>query len=82
MLGSTELTGQVAVATGAGRGIGAAIARSFAAAGADLIIADLDQDSSQNTAEPVSIIGRKARAVKTNVGVVQEVSQLFEIVRS
>lgn len=48
----TPLTGQVAVITGAARGIGFAIARRFAESGADLVLADLDSDalsSAQNT---------------------------------
>ena len=37
-----DLTGKVAVVAGAGRGIGAAIARAFAEAGADIVLADLN----------------------------------------
>ena len=34
-----RLDGQVAIVTGAGKGIGAAIARAYAEAGADLVLA-------------------------------------------
>jgi 3-oxoacyl-[acyl-carrier protein] reductase len=46
-----KLTGKVAIVTGsAGVGIGYAIARSFASAGADVIIADAHENRSQETA--------------------------------
>jgi NAD(P)-dependent dehydrogenase (short-subunit alcohol dehydrogenase family) len=41
---SDDLTGKVAVITGAAGSIGAATARAFAAAGAELVLADLDAD--------------------------------------
>jgi NAD(P)-dependent dehydrogenase (short-subunit alcohol dehydrogenase family) len=46
----TDLTDRVAVITGAGGGIGAALARRFASEGAQLVLADLDQDAMDRTA--------------------------------
>ncbi|MFQ5438913.1 MAG: bifunctional aldolase/short-chain dehydrogenase, partial [Paracoccaceae bacterium] len=45
------LTGQVAVITGGGGAIGAAIARQFAANGAHVLVADLDADAAGRAAE-------------------------------
>jgi NAD(P)-dependent dehydrogenase (short-subunit alcohol dehydrogenase family) len=76
-----DLSGKVVVVTGAGRGIGAAIALAFAAAGANIVVADVNDESARRTAESLNSFGRRARAVKVDVGVQQEVSQLFEVVR-
>lgn len=48
-----ELEGEVALVTGAGRGIGAAIARRLAGAGASVCVADLDLDAARPVAEEI-----------------------------
>jgi 2-deoxy-D-gluconate 3-dehydrogenase len=73
-----DLTGRVAIVTGASRGIGRAIAVALAGAGADVALgartaADLDQ-----TADAVRALGRKAIAVPTDVTVAAEVERLVE----
>lgn len=77
-----DLTGKVAVVTGAGRGIGAAIAGAFAEAKADIVVADLNNRSAQQTADRLTGLGRRALAVTADVGVPAQVSQLFDIVRT
>jgi 3-oxoacyl-[acyl-carrier protein] reductase len=62
-----ELDGQVAVVTGAGRGIGRAIALELAAMGADIVIAELQQDLGNEAAERVRATGRTALAVRVDV---------------
>lgn len=49
---SARLEGRVALVTGGGRGAGAAIARSFARAGAKLVIADSGTDDQGSGADP------------------------------
>jgi NAD(P)-dependent dehydrogenase (short-subunit alcohol dehydrogenase family) len=62
-----ELQGQVAVVTGAGRGIGRAVALELARLGADVVVAELDQGSADKTAAMVKDLGRRALAVPTDV---------------
>ena len=62
-----ELKGQVAVVTGAGRGIGRAIALELARQGADIVIAEMDQAGAKRVAEEVGALGRRAVAVPTDV---------------
>src|SRR5262245_3829555 len=77
-----DLTGKVAVVNGAGRGIGAAIAGAYAEAAADVIVADLNRESAQQTADRLTGLGRKALAVTADVDVATQVSQLFDTVRT
>jgi 3-oxoacyl-[acyl-carrier protein] reductase len=76
-----DLSGKLAIVTGAGRGIGAAIAETFARAGADLVIADINEDSARKIAERAQHIGRKALAVKTDVASPEDVDRLFGTVQ-
>jgi NAD(P)-dependent dehydrogenase (short-subunit alcohol dehydrogenase family) len=77
-----DLTGKVAVVTGSGRGIGAAIAGAFAKAGADIVVTDLNYASAQQAADRLTSFGRRALAVTADVGVPPQVRRLFDIVRA
>lgn len=57
-----SLQGQVAVVTGGASGIGAATAEVLAAAGAAVMIGDIDEEGAQKTAEKIAAEGRTAAA--------------------
>jgi len=62
-----ELAGQVAIVTGAGRGIGRATALELARMGADIVVAELDRDGAERTAAEVKGLGRRVSVVRTDV---------------
>ncbi len=58
-----RLDGQVAVVTGAGRGLGAAIAVAFAEVGADVLISSRTESELQAVAGQIEAVGRRAHIV-------------------
>lgn len=62
-----KLDGDVAVVTGAGKGIGRAIALALAEAGADVVLAARTASNLDNVAEEIRALGRRAIAVPTDV---------------
>jgi 3-oxoacyl-[acyl-carrier protein] reductase len=62
-----ELEGQIAIVTGAGRGIGRATALELAQMGADIVVAELDRAGAEHTAAEVKSLGRRASVVPTDV---------------
>jgi NAD(P)-dependent dehydrogenase (short-subunit alcohol dehydrogenase family) len=63
-----DLKNRVAIVTGGGRGIGREIARTLAAAGAHVAIAEQDAHSAEDAAAEIRALGRESLAVPTNVG--------------
>jgi 3-oxoacyl-[acyl-carrier protein] reductase len=63
----SQLTNQVAVVTGAGRGIGRAIALKFASEGADVVVVSRTQENSEKVANEIGALGRKAWAFAVDV---------------
>jgi 3-oxoacyl-[acyl-carrier protein] reductase len=62
-----RLEGKVALITGGARGIGRAIALTFAREGADIVVADVNLEIAQKTASEIESLGRKALALEMDV---------------
>src|SRR2546427_630351 len=71
------LAGRMAVVTGGGSGIGRAIARRFAAEGAQVAVADLSREGAERVAAEVLADGGAAIAVPTDVADSAQVDALF-----
>jgi len=63
-----RLDGKKALVTGAGRGIGQAIALALAEAGADVAVIDLNPDTAQATADAIGKLGRQSLALGIDIG--------------
>src|SRR5687768_5107995 len=68
-----SITGKAALVTGAGQGIGRAIALRLANDGADIAVVDLQDDQMDAVVEDIKKTGRKATAFKADVSQRQEV---------
>jgi len=62
-----SLPGRVAIVTGAGRGIGAATARTYAEAGADLVLAARTKEQLDAVADDIRAMGRRALVIPCDV---------------
>lgn len=73
-----RLDDQVAVVTGAGRGLGAAIALAFAEAGADVVIAARTQSQLDDVAEQIRGAGRRAHIVTADLAHPEDTAKLAD----
>lgn len=62
-----KLDGRLAIVTGAGQGIGRAVALELARDGADVVVVDMNPETASRTAREVEAMGRRALAVPTDV---------------
>jgi len=75
----SSLTGKVAVVTGASKGIGAAIAKSFGAAGASVVVNYAsDKSGADKTVEAITKAGGKAIAIHGNVSKLSDAQAIID----
>ena len=71
-----SLKGETAIVTGAAKGMGKEIALAFADAGADVVIADMDEEAGKQVEKEISDKGSGCMFVKTDVGNLQDIEQM------
>jgi len=79
---SFDLSGKVAVVTGASRGIGEAIAKAYAQYGAQVIVSSRKQDGCDAVAATINAAGGKATAIACHIGDMGALGSLFDAVKS
>jgi 3alpha(or 20beta)-hydroxysteroid dehydrogenase len=75
---SRRFEGKVAAITGAGNGIGLAMARMFAAEGADVIIAEINEAAGKAAVATIEAEGGKAHFYKVDVSSEEQVAGMVE----
>ena len=75
-----ELSGKVALVTGAAQGIGKAIAMLLARNGADVVVSDINLEKAQETTNEIQGMGRRSVAIKVNVADLKDVERMVEAI--
>jgi NAD(P)-dependent dehydrogenase (short-subunit alcohol dehydrogenase family) len=75
---SYDFSGEVALITGPGAGMGLDTARAFAAAGAVIVLADVNEEALRTTTDELTAAGHRALGVACDVAEVDQVAALVD----
>ena len=73
-----DLTDKVAIVTGAGQGIGRAIALRLAGAGATVVIAELNREAGETVAREIEALGCKSLVIEVDVSKLDQTQQMAQ----
>jgi NAD(P)-dependent dehydrogenase (short-subunit alcohol dehydrogenase family) len=73
-----KFTGQTAIVTGAGRGMGRAVALGLAAEGANVVVAEVDEAAAKEVVDEIEKAGVRGLAVQVDISSVADISRLFK----
>ena len=73
-----DLTDKVAIVTGAGQGIGRAIALRLAAAGATVVIAEMNRKVGEEVAKEIEALGRKSLVIEVDVSKLDQTQRMAQ----
>lgn len=76
-----DLSGKIALVTGASRGIGEAVARLLARHGAEVILSSRKAEACERVAESIRAEGGKAAVMACHIGEMDQIDALFQQVR-
>ena len=72
------LSDQVALVTGAGKGIGEAAAIALSEAGATVVIADISHALAENVAQSLAVLQRRSLAIEADAGDVRDIQRMVD----
>lgn len=72
-----DLSGRVALVSGAASGLGRAMAIGFSEVGADLMLADINAEGMRETAEQIEALGQRAVPITCDVSDPEQIQEMF-----
>ena len=72
------LSDQVALVTGAGKGIGEAAAIALSEAGATVVVADISRELAENVAQSIAVLQRRSFAIAADAGDVADIQRMVD----
>lgn len=73
-----RLSDKIAIVTGAGQGIGKAVALRLAAEGANVVVADINQKTAEQTADEIRKLNRRTQVCRIDIANITEIQSMID----